>query len=63
MAQTEAINSSRAQVHARARPLNPGDEIVISGISGKFPNSQNLEEFANNLYNKVNHFYCIYNSI
>lgn len=30
-----------------------GDEIVISGISGKFPKSKNLAEFSNNLYNKV----------
>lgn len=30
-----------------------GDEIVISGISGKFPKSKNLTEFAHNLYNKV----------
>ncbi|XP_075977388.1 fatty acid synthase-like [Anticarsia gemmatalis] len=30
-----------------------GDEIVISGISGIFPKSGNVEEFMNNLYNKV----------
>lgn len=29
------------------------DEIVISGISGRFPNSDNISEFAYNLYNKV----------
>jgi fatty acid synthase len=28
-------------------------EIVISGISGKFPESNNFQEFADNLYNKV----------
>lgn len=32
---------------------DPDDEIVISGISGRFPNSANVAEFANNLYNKV----------
>jgi fatty acid synthase len=29
------------------------DEIVISGIAGRFPNSRNLREFSHNLYNKV----------
>jgi fatty acid synthase, animal type len=33
--------------------VDPEDEIVISGISGRFPNSDNLTEFAFNLYNKV----------
>lgn len=32
---------------------SPGDEIVISGIAGRFPNSANVAEFAQNLYNKV----------
>ncbi|KAL0116828.1 hypothetical protein PUN28_010028 [Cardiocondyla obscurior] len=31
----------------------PGEEIVISGIAGKFPNSDNVEELKNNLMNKV----------
>lgn len=31
----------------------PGEEIVISGIAGRFPNSDNVEEFKNNLLNKV----------
>lgn len=34
--------------------LPTGDnEIVITGISGKFPNSNNIAEFEHNLYNKV----------
>lgn len=40
-------------VDARVRPATPGDEIVISGISGKFPNAENVTEFAKKLYNKV----------
>lgn len=32
---------------------DPGDEIVISGISGNFPNSDGLPNFAENLFNKV----------
>lgn len=30
-----------------------GDEIVVSGIAGRFPNSNNMREFEFNLYNKV----------
>lgn len=36
-----------------ARLCKGEDEIVISGISGRFPNSRNMHELANNLYNKV----------
>lgn len=38
---------------ARGAPVDPEDEIVISGISGRFPNSANVAEFAHNLYNKI----------
>ncbi|XP_043468900.1 fatty acid synthase-like [Leptopilina heterotoma] len=30
-----------------------GDEIVISGIAGRFPNSDNFNELQNNLLNKI----------
>lgn len=40
-------------VHNRVYADTPGDEIIISGISGKFPSAKNVGEFANNLYNKV----------
>jgi fatty acid synthase, animal type len=33
--------------------INVDDEIVISGVSGRFPNSDNIGIFAENLYNKV----------
>jgi hypothetical protein len=33
--------------------LKEGEEIVISGIGGRFPESDTVDEFANNLYNKV----------
>lgn len=29
------------------------DDIVISGISGRFPNSNNMREFSHKLYNKI----------
>lgn len=38
---------------SRVCPETPGDEIVISGIAGRFPNSHNMAEFEHNLYNKV----------
>lgn len=41
------------KLHSRTFPLTPDDEIVIAGISGKFPNSKNFAEFESNLYNKV----------
>jgi len=31
----------------------PQEDIVIAGVSGKFPESDNVEEFAQNLYNGV----------
>lgn len=31
----------------------PGDEVVITGISGKFPKSNNLYELRDNLFNKI----------
>lgn len=37
----------------RIKAATPGDEIVISGISGKFPSAKNMTEFEKNLYNKV----------
>lgn len=37
----------------RLANCDPGDEIVISGFSGSFPNSDGLPQFAENLFNKV----------
>lgn len=33
--------------------VEPGDEIVISGIAGRFPESDNIKQLQNNLFNKV----------
>ncbi|KAL6257976.1 hypothetical protein P5V15_011572 [Pogonomyrmex californicus] len=35
------------------KPPEPGEEIVISGIAGRFPESDNVEELKKNLLNKV----------
>ncbi|XP_051160333.1 fatty acid synthase-like [Leptopilina boulardi] len=40
-------------------PKLTGDEIVISGIAGRFPNSDNINELQNNLLNKID---CVGNS-
>lgn len=40
-------------VSSRRQPSNPGDEIVITGLSGKFPNSKNVAELSHNLYNNI----------
>jgi fatty acid synthase, animal type len=37
----------------RATFEDPQDELVISGIAGRFPNSNNMAEFSHNLFNKV----------
>jgi fatty acid synthase len=31
-----------------------GEEVVISGISGSFPDSENVYQLQDNLFNKVN---------
>lgn len=45
-------NGTRTQ-KTRIQPATPGDEIVISGISGKFPNANNVAEYSKKLYDKV----------
>lgn len=44
---------------SRTKAACPHDEIVISGISGKFPSAKNVAEFANKLYNKVGEYISI----
>lgn len=31
----------------------PDDEIVISGVSGRYPNCDNVDELRENLFNQV----------
>lgn len=40
----------------RVFPKSPDDEIVISGMSGRFPKCDNVQEFRDNLFNKVEYF-------
>lgn len=37
----------------RIFPSSPDDEIVISGIAGRYPSCDNADEFRENLFNKV----------
>jgi len=39
--------------YSRPFPDTDGDDIVISGMSGKFPNCRNISEYKYKLYNKV----------
>ncbi|XP_068156554.1 fatty acid synthase [Drosophila tropicalis] len=39
--------------YSRSRPDTDGDDIVISGMAGKFPNCRNISEYQHNLYNKI----------
>lgn len=43
----------KKRASTRVKPISEDDEIVVSGISGRFPNSANIAEFSDNLYNKV----------
>lgn len=42
---------------SRSYPDSDGDDIVISGMAGKFPNSKNISEYEYNLYNKVGKYH------
>lgn len=37
----------------RVFPKSPEDEIVISGMAGRYPDCDNVEDFRDHLYNKV----------
>lgn len=45
--------SATESIENRYTTVEPGNEIVISGIAGKYPDSDNLEELKQNLFNKV----------
>ncbi|XP_070493665.1 fatty acid synthase-like [Chironomus tepperi] len=47
------MDSYQRRQMCRVTVSDPGDEIVISGIAGRFPASHNVAELSYNLYNKV----------
>ncbi|XP_018577082.1 fatty acid synthase-like isoform X2 [Anoplophora glabripennis] len=47
------LNYSSRGGHLISHPA-AGEEVVITGVSGSFANSRNINEFKDNLFNKVN---------
>ena len=47
------VDDGNLKMFSRRYPENDGDEIVVAGMSGHFPNSKNLTEYEYNLFNKV----------
>lgn len=54
------ISLKKNKKFSRAYPETDGDDIVISGMAGKFPNSKNISEYEYNLYNKVGKYHVLY---
>ena len=46
------INKENQQI-ILSQILKQTEDIVISGVGGRFPVSNNIDEFANNLFNKI----------
>lgn len=53
MSENSISSDGAANRSARIFAQSSDDEICITGIAGKFPNSKNVAEFEYNLYNKV----------
>lgn len=53
MSENSLSSEGAANRSARIFAQSLDDEICITGIAGKFPNSKNVAEFEYNLYNKV----------
>lgn len=46
-------NATKADVHARElKDLLSEDEVVVSGIAGRFPESENVQQLQDNLMSK-----------
>lgn len=48
-----ADRSLALEAGRRLANAEPGDEVVISGLSGFYPDSDNVTDFAEKLFNKV----------
>ncbi|XP_053963784.1 fatty acid synthase [Anastrepha ludens] len=53
LSESQDVASKKFKKFSRSFPETAGDDIVISGMAGKFPNSHNIEEYEYNLYNKI----------
>ncbi|XP_039501306.1 fatty acid synthase isoform X1 [Drosophila santomea] len=47
------MESTKNKKYSRSFPDSDGDDIVISGMAGKFPNCRNIIEYQYKLYNKI----------
>ncbi|XP_070141375.1 fatty acid synthase [Drosophila kikkawai] len=47
------MESKKNKKYSRSYPDSDGDDIVISGMAGKFPNCRNVAEYEYKLYNKI----------
>lgn len=47
------IDKNKMCYHRRIAVEDPGEEVVISGIAGRYPDSLNVKHFQENLFNKV----------
>jgi len=45
--------SGQVQVPSGLAPEEKPEDIVITGMAGRFPESDNVYQFRDNLYNKV----------
>lgn len=48
----QEIKSNKISGHRLSHPT-PGEEVCITGISGYFPDSDNVYQLKENLFNKV----------
>lgn len=49
----ETRERRKLKIMSRVNALSPEDDICITGISGVFPKSKDIDELEHNLYNKV----------
>src|SRR2546427_465989 len=53
--ETEGSCANNLEIEPRKMPrFEIEEDIVISGIAGRFPESDTLDEFADNLYKNIN---------
>lgn len=43
----------KSQPSFRVFPSSPDEEVVISGMAGRYPNCDNVEDYRRHLFNKV----------
>ena len=58
MAITDQLNSNYSVPIKTNKPWLIDDDIVISGIAGRFPESDNIDQLAENLLNNVDMVTC-----